>query len=101
MTKKRTNGGVRKIDLSVRAPSARHVYVAGTFNDWSTEALAMRRAKDGTWLARVDLPPGRHEYKFVVDGQWCCDVHESGLAECAEGCVPNAFGTHNRLLVVE
>jgi hypothetical protein len=39
------------------------------------------------------LPPGRHEYKFVVNGEWCVD------ANCAE-CVPNDQGSLNSVVTV-
>jgi len=53
----------------------------------------MNRQKDGLWETSLALPPGRHEYKFVVDGQWLPDpnAHES---------VFNAHGTLNSVLVV-
>ena len=30
----------------------------------------------GDFTAIVDLPEGRHEYKFFVDGQWLHDPNE-------------------------
>jgi 1,4-alpha-glucan branching enzyme len=30
----------------------------------------MRKSKDGVWTASVDLPPGQHHYRFIVDGDW-------------------------------
>jgi hypothetical protein len=51
---------------------AKAVYLAGDFNGWDQKALAMVRDGDG-WLARLDLKPGAHLYKFVVDGQWMTD----------------------------
>ena len=30
----------------------------------------------GDFTAIVDLPAGRHEYKFFVDGQWLHDPNE-------------------------
>ena len=86
--------------FSVRAPSANAVYLAGSFNDWSPSALEMKCGDDGIWHAGVQLPPGLYEYKFVVDGRWCCDVTDSGPSETAEGCVPNDFGSMNRVVEV-
>jgi hypothetical protein len=55
---------------------AQAVFVAGNFNGWDGEALPLTR--DGnTWVARLDLPPGRHPYKFVVDGKWIADPNNS------------------------
>lgn len=45
------------------------VYLSGSFNDWSTQSLPMENI-DGVWMANVKLRPGRHEYKFIIDGRW-------------------------------
>lgn len=52
---------------------AEKVILTGTFNSWDENALWMQRVKDG-WELRIQLPPGRHEYKFIVDGTW---IHDS------------------------
>lgn len=86
--------------FSCHAPKAGAVSVAGTFNGWDPSATPLTRRADGTWAATLDLAPGRHEYKFVVDGQWCC---EPGCEEPHNGCphcVPNPFGTMNRVIEV-
>ena len=86
--------------FSCDAPHAGIVYLAGTFNGWDTAATALTRRADGTWATTLDLPPGRYEYKFVVDGRWCCDP---GCEEPHEGgpkCVQNPFGTMNRVVEV-
>ncbi len=54
-------------------PTARQVYLAGDFNNWDPTALPMQRDEKGVWWVVVKLSPGRHEYKFVVDGQWTAD----------------------------
>jgi cyclomaltodextrinase / maltogenic alpha-amylase / neopullulanase len=47
------------------------VFLAGSFNGWSDSALRMTDPEnDGTYTVVVDLPPGEHTYKFVVDGDW-------------------------------
>lgn len=44
------------------------VRVAGTFNGWSPEPMAL---VDGRWVADVRLEPGIYEYAFVApDGSW-------------------------------
>jgi hypothetical protein len=55
---------------------AKSVYLAGGFNRWDGTALPMARAGDD-WIARIDLPPGRHPYKLVVDGTWVPDPDNS------------------------
>ena len=60
----------------------------------------MRRGKDGVWSTELELRPGHHEFKFLVDGQWCCDVNDGAPTELAEGCVPNDLGTMNRVIEI-
>ena len=53
--------------------SGSEVYLAGSFNNWSTSATKMTKNSDGVWSATVDLEPGVYEYKYVVDGEWILD----------------------------
>lgn len=99
-TKSKSRERKARTTLSCRAPEAGTVAVAGTFNGWDPSASPPTRLADGTWAATLDLPPGRYEYKFLVDGRWCCDP---GCADPVPGCpwcVPNPFGTMNRVVEV-
>jgi 1,4-alpha-glucan branching enzyme len=88
------------VHVSCHAPKATAVFVAGTFNDWKPDATPLHPLPNGTWTGVLPLPLGRHEYKFVVDGQWCCEPGcEHEYRGCPK-CVPNDFGTMNRLLEV-
>lgn len=51
------------------------VFVAGTFNNWSNGAMPMQLDADGrTWRRSVELGPGKHLYKFVLEGsEWITD----------------------------
>ena len=88
------------IYLSVAAPNAREVFLAGTFNAWEPQSLRMEKDAQGLWGRTLDLAPGKYEYKFIVDGQWCCEAGcEKSHAACPQ-CVPNTLGTMNRVLEV-
>jgi len=58
-------------------PNARKVYLAGDFNDWAPEARRMRRLhkNEDRFVCTLDLPPGRYEFKYFVDGEWMCCPH--------------------------
>jgi 1,4-alpha-glucan branching enzyme len=86
--------------FSCHAPHAGVVCVAGTFNGWEPAATPLTRRADGTWAVTLDLPPGRYEYKFVVDGRWCCEPGCEEPAPTCSHCVPNPFGTMNRVVEV-
>lgn len=85
------------------APSATAVFLAGSFNDWDARATPLSRADDGRWVVALDLAPGFHHYKYVIDGRWVCD---SGCPQVCDGtpgcdrCVPNAHGSMDRVRIV-
>ncbi len=81
------------------ATNAQGVYLSGTFNDWAPSGTLMERKDEGTWSVELELVPGRYEYKFVVDGVWCCEP-DGVDNEAKEGLVPNPFGTMNHVIEV-
>ena len=89
----------RAVAFACRATTAQAVYLSGTFNGWSSRATPMRKDEEGHWSVSVRLPPGRYEYKLVVDGEWRCETACSSDLE-SHDCVPNGFGTTNRVLEV-
>lgn len=91
----------KTVELSCQAPEAKSVFVAGTFNDWKPDVTPLHNhLPNGKWAVSLPLPRGHHEYKFVIDGQWCCEPGcEHEYSGCPK-CVPNDFGTMNRVLEV-
>ena len=81
-------------------PTAREVFLAGTFNGWDPKATPMSKDAGGNWAVAVALPAGRHEFKFVVDDVWCCEPGCDGSHHCCPKCVPNSSGTMNRRIYV-
>jgi 1,4-alpha-glucan branching enzyme len=72
-----------------------HACLCGDFNRWQPVSLHMvGRARAGRWEKKIILPPGRYEYKFVVDGKW---IHDPDAREN----IANAFGTLNSVVDVE
>lgn len=81
-------------------PNAKLVCVSGDFNNWSGILHPCRR-QDGVWTATLDLAPGQHQYKFVVDGVWVPDpanpnvsndLNHNSIIE-VKGLVPNRPNT--------
>lgn len=83
--------GSKTVEFKLYAPKARKVSLAGTFNNWDAKRLSARLDSKGNWLVKTNLKPGRHEYKFLVDGNWTNDPR-------CTSCVANAFGTQNCVL---
>ncbi|MBL8239969.1 MAG: glycogen-binding domain-containing protein [Bryobacterales bacterium] len=100
MKKAKMNTVDPSTEIKTYAPEASDVFLAGTFNDWNPASIRMEREPDGSWIAKLKLAPGQHEYKFFVDGCWCCDPGGSESAEVPAGYVQNAFGTLNRIIHV-
>jgi len=74
--------------------AAGQVYLAGTFNDWSPDGLALERGEDGIFRTTVELAPGQYEYKLVVDGTWMEDPANPES-------IDDPYGGKNSVLTVE
>jgi hypothetical protein len=53
-------------------PDASIVALSGSFNNWNQSQFIFGREGD-EWICRIDLEPGKHAYKFIVDGNWLLD----------------------------
>jgi 1,4-alpha-glucan branching enzyme len=82
-----------RISLELVKPDAKTVCVAGSFNEWKPEKAPLAPLGNGRWAGDLAVKPGRHEYLFVVDGQWLPDPN-------AKETVQNPFGGKNSVLVV-
>ncbi len=87
-------GREKTVEFTYYAPAAKKVCLAGKFNSWNTSSLPMKKDKDGVWKLSIKLQPGRHEYKYFVDGAWAQNV------PCSDK-VPNPFGTYNCIMGVQ
>ncbi len=84
---------VKPMTFQLNAPHAKRVILAGSFNNWNTKSISAKKDGKGNWSVKVNLKPGKYEYKFFVDGNWVNDPR------CG-ACVPNAFGSQNCTLEV-
>ena len=83
----------QRVHIEFHDEQAHEVCIAGTFNDWRPATAPMINVAPGEWVKDLTLPPGRYEYRFVVDGQW-----RTGPA--ASECVPNGYGDCNCVPIV-
>lgn len=83
MAKRAKNGNQQVFRFT--APEARSVLLVGDFTHWQQQAIPLQKDKEGIWSAAVSLTPGKHTYRFIVDGEWRDDP------ECTLR-VPNPFG---------
>ena len=82
-----------RVVLELVNPAAKQVFVAGSFNNWQPEQTPLMAVGNGRWTGGLIVGPGRHEYLFVVDGQWLPDPN-------ARESVQNPFGGRNSVLTV-
>jgi len=87
MLKKMLKSG-RKQTFSISAPGALSVQLVGDFTQWEECPINLQKGLDVVWRVVVELKPGTHHYRFLVDGQWSDDP-ECTLRE------PNPFGGDN------
>ena len=89
-----------EVRFTLHAPDAKSAFLVGTFNGWNTEATPLERCDLGEWMTSLSLPPGRYEYKYVIDGEWVCAPGPGEPSFESPGTVMNEFGTLNRVLEV-
>ena len=90
-----TTAGRKRRDFRIRANPGSDVYISGSFNHWNGVAKKLKDSNgDGEYSLSLLLPPGRHEYKLVINGEWHVDP----------GCpdwVVNEYGTLNSVIHVK
>jgi len=74
----------KSVTLSIKAQPGLKVFVAGTFNDWDPNEIALTEKK-GVYSVKLSLKPGVYEYKFIVNDVWTLDPN------------PDCDWTHNNL----
>jgi len=75
---------------------ARSVALMGSFNRWNPKSHDLRRHPEtGKWSLSVDLPPGKHDYVFIVNGD---KVYQDPAADLI---VEDDFGQRNSVLFVK
>lgn len=77
------------------AKEAQSVSVIGSFNNWKPEGGSMRYdAEAGYWILESTLPPGNHEYSFLIDGK------KIQLDPRAPMIRDDGFGNRNSMILV-
>ena len=92
-TKSATQATKKRITFNLHTPGAAEVNLAGSFNAWDPSARPLKCDKKGTWRTWLNLPPGQHEYLFIVNGQWQEDPRCQNRQE-------NPYGSFNSVVQV-
>jgi 1,4-alpha-glucan branching enzyme len=72
---------VCKVTFTVPAEEANKVAVVGSFNEWNAKATPLKKLKNGTFKASVDLAAGNsYEFRYLVDGTYKNETEADALA---------------------
>lgn len=83
------------VRFTLYAPGATSVAIAGSFNRWDPLRSALSGPdRSGQWSITLHLPPGRHEYLFVING-------ETWLPDPNAPAIDDGFGGRNSIVSVE
>jgi 1,4-alpha-glucan branching enzyme len=71
-----TSASAEEHEFRYKAPDAKSVELMCEHNGW--KSVPMTKGDDGVWTVKVDLPAGKHAYKFLVNGtDWVMDPENS------------------------
>jgi 1,4-alpha-glucan branching enzyme len=74
--------------------TATQAHVVGEFNDWSTSAMPMKKSKNGSFSATVELEKGRsYQFRYLL-GQSCWENEPD-----ADGYLPTPFGNSTNSVI--
>lgn len=54
----------------------RKVYIIGTFNGWTQKIPMNYNSEENSFIVILNVPVGKHEYRFIVDGEERSDPHQ-------------------------
>ncbi|HYA03516.1 MAG TPA: AAA family ATPase [Syntrophobacteria bacterium] len=78
----------REVVFTLTAPAHAAVQIAGDFNNWMPESLEFAESQGAqVWHKAICLKPGSYEYKYVIDGRWAVDPHNSKVVDDPYGGV--------------
>ncbi|KHN79721.1 5'-AMP-activated protein kinase subunit beta-2 [Toxocara canis] len=61
-------------EIRVKANRSAKVFLTGSFVDWNWKIPMRKSDSNDEWSAMIELLPGHHEYKFIVDSKWRIDA---------------------------
>jgi hypothetical protein len=65
------------------------VEISGLDVGWGQRIPLTYDKEKGAWILEKELPEGRYEYKYIVDGDWLCNQNEQITKPNADGHVNN------------
>jgi hypothetical protein len=88
--------GLVRLEFVLDQPGAETVALIGSFNGWQRETGQMQPVPGShSWRIVVDVPPGRHEYAFLVDGSTLLSDPQAAFAQS------DGFGSTNSIVFAD
>ncbi|CAJ1976644.1 unnamed protein product [Sphenostylis stenocarpa] len=84
-----TGHSKKSVTLSWEDSNCSSVEIAGLDIGWGQRIPLDFDDKAGLWYLERELPEGRYEYKYIVDGEWTCNKDELVTAPNKDGHVNN------------
>jgi 1,4-alpha-glucan branching enzyme len=85
------NGKVRFIWPDSKADK---VFLVGDFNEWNESSHPLRLTKSRRFELEMNISPGQHHFKYLIDGVWWNDPEADTYAD-------NYWGSEDSVIMVE
>lgn len=60
------------------------IFIVGEFNEWNETASPMKKQKDGSFSATLELETGRdYPFRYLCSGQWYNDPNADRYVLCS------------------
>lgn len=66
-------------------PYPKSISLTGNFNNWENPGIPFNSVRYQFWELKINLPKGRNEYKFIIDGEWITDPNNKNIVVDSEG----------------
>lgn len=88
------NGKTCRVTFALPAEvGADTAFLCGAFTDWMSDAVPMKKGRDGTFKASVTLKTGdAYHFRYLLDGEYWENDWEADRYE------PNEFGTEDSVV---
>jgi hypothetical protein len=81
-----------KVKFTFEVENAKSIEIRGLNNDWK-HAIAMKKKKDGSFTADINLPKeSSHQFRYVINKKEWANEPE------ADSQIPNEFGGTNSFI---
>lgn len=84
-----------RVTLTWKSDSCSSVEVAGLDSGWGQRIPLNFNKEQGLWTLERDLPEGRYEYKYIVDGEWSLNEDELITIPNRDGHINNYVNVYS------